>query len=979
MEDEIKKLKDNNHDLQKKSEKKTKKKKDQSKETSSRAEIAEKTKKRKREEPKDRLKKKKNKVKEQIVENQADSNRNEEEEKRCSTPTQHEHDLDELGVIEQEAVIEDLDRDMRETFDINHIEDIEDVDEDVVVGSNHTIEELEEDINKLFGVQPYNTLPDIDFNLTDDEADLDFDQVERVDKNLLEEIESTKKEDDLIQKGQEDQVLSDISNQVAIPSSYYHKLLPHQKTGLKFLWENVKNDQGCILADYMGLGKTLQAVSFVHLYLKLYKKHTVLVIVPNSVVRHWEREFHKMNEWVGSEALAIKPHVLVSTLTKDERLELLRTWSKAGGPLITNYDLFRSLALSGIAELSDILTQPEVVILDEGHKIKNMSARINKLLDPTSSGRSTFFKTIYAKPIIKGQGSTDILQRRVARRRAWLLHQKVSTLVLRRDGLLLGDTLPTKTEYIIHVRLSNVQFKLYQALLQGFQDLSNQFKSNLFWSYDVLILLCNHPDILSTYQYKRSKAIKEFQESASQEELQAMSESDAASISLLEKILSDAQKDYYKRGDIQNGGKIAIIMNMIWECKNIGDRLVIFTRSLHTLDFIQNTLDRYNNKCESSGDGHKTIQYSRFDGSTPFDKRQNFIDDFNNIESGRSRLLLVSTLAGGEGINLHSANRVVLVDVNWNPSHDSEACCRVYRYGQKKPVSIYRLVSVDTMEDNVLSRQLRKQVLSSWVIDDGNCNVVNNFLTQESNNLYQTPKYFLPPKDSLDSDPPHGHVDQVAQQDPVIKNFLVNLSKFIHHIGIHSNLLQTDAAATLSEDEKKLAENEEEYDRVYKKRVTDVDVDLVSEKDKNKKKNVVVSASQTIDLKILEEQKQVIEKQNKDNLNLLNRLEQIEEEADSVASTPRTRSNSSCSDISNNRARTSSGGSRSSNFMKMLAKESKRPGDSPTVQNKQHTPRSHHNLETEKKRLLEKNLTGRTNKTADIDLNENRYIDPDEM
>src|SRR5690606_33269765 len=99
------------------------------------------------------------------------------------------------------------------------------------------------------------------------------------------------------------------------------------------------------------------------------------------------------------------------------------------------------------------------------------------------------------------------------------------------------------------------------------------------------------------------------------------------------------------------------------------------------------------------------------DGSTDLEVRQKLIDKFNS-EDGGLNLFLISTLAGSEGINLYGANRIILLDVNWNPSHDCEACCRAYRFGQSKEVFIYRIICEGTMEEKIYKRQLKKEMIS---------------------------------------------------------------------------------------------------------------------------------------------------------------------------------------------------------------------------------------------------------------------------
>jgi transcriptional regulator ATRX len=98
--------------------------------------------------------------------------------------------------------------------------------------------------------------------------------------------------------------------------------------------------------------------------------------------------------------------------------------------------------------------------------------------------------------------------------------------------------------------------------------------------------------------------------------------------------------------------------------------------------------------------------YFRLDGSTGADRRQEYIDKFNSAKTPRARLFLISTRAGGLGVNLVSANRVLIMDASWNPSYDKQAIFRAYRLGQTKPVYVYRLLAHGTMEQKIYGRQV---------------------------------------------------------------------------------------------------------------------------------------------------------------------------------------------------------------------------------------------------------------------------------
>ena len=192
-----------------------------------------------------------------------------------------------------------------------------------------------------------------------------------------------------------------------------------------------------------------------------------------------------------------------------------------------------------------------------------------------------------------------------------------------------------------------------------------------------------------------------------------------------------AQKNDLDINAIENGGKIVLLLQIIAHCDLIGDKVVVFSQCLNTLTFIEGIIqcDDWggfkphlpNNICQQKLGGWKrNHDYVRIDGSVDAKERGDLISSFNSNDNQHTRLFLLSTKAGGLGVNLVAANRVVLFDSHWNPAVDLQAVYRCYRYGQTKPTFCYRLLGEGSMEEKIYSRAATKASLSDLVIDQKN-------------------------------------------------------------------------------------------------------------------------------------------------------------------------------------------------------------------------------------------------------------------
>ncbi|KAK2968274.1 hypothetical protein RJ640_016206, partial [Escallonia rubra] len=193
------------------------------------------------------------------------------------------------------------------------------------------------------------------------------------------------------------------------------------------------------------------------------------------------------------------------------------------------------------------------------------------------------------------------------------------------------------------------------------------------------------------------------------------------------------QGNNYK--DVGYSGKMVLLLDILSMCSAISDKALVFSQSLSTLDLIELYLSKLsrpgkNGKCWKQGK-----DWYRLDGRTEGSERQKLVERFNEPSNKRVKCTLISTRAGSLGINLHAANRVVIVDGSWNPTYDLQAIYRVWRYGQTKPVFAYRLMAHGTMEEKIYKRQVmatKLELVKSPILDECMLNGAFKQVTKES-------------------------------------------------------------------------------------------------------------------------------------------------------------------------------------------------------------------------------------------------------
>lgn len=661
-------------------------------------------------------------------------------------------------------------------------------------------------------------------------------------------------------------------------------LKPHQKEGVRFMYDNTygsveyinKNPgSGCILAHCMGLGKTLQLITLLHTVMRYpqLKTKRVLVICPKSTVMNWSDE---IQHWLG--ALKSGPRLKVfyfpDNSDVNDKLKVLSDWYSSTanrcGCMLIGYEAFRILVnyekrkrtpsniLAAKAafvkkKVDEYLLNPgaDLVICDEGHQIKNKKSAISgavsqiktkrrivltgtpiqnnlkeyycmvNFIKPSFLGSDREFANLYANPIKNGQHKdSDSRAIKIMKQRSYVLHNKLSRFVQRREAGVLKEFLPEKFEYVLFVPLTPVQEKMYEVFLQmneyttpagePISDAAKGKKFKLLADYTSLRKIWTHPKVLEkaweTAVQEKNKRDARFRLTSTPDSDDDRPDdyNDISSGAL--SVTNDWWRKHLEANDLESlypSGKLRIMFEILKQCQERGEKCLIFSAFVAVLNVVEHFMTKiHNREKESMADvyGYSTFKgpwepgkdYYRLDGKTQKNLRHRMITSFNDPSNKRTKCFLISAKAGGQGINLIGANRVIILDTSWNPSNDQQNIFRIFRLGQKKKCFVYRLLAMGTMEEKVYSRSVTKQAMSFRVVDEQQ--IDRHYSFSELAELYNLSKV----------------ADQVREvpilpADDVLASLLRNHPDCVFKYHEHDSLLENKPEQDLSEEDKREA------------------------------------------------------------------------------------------------------------------------------------------------------------------------------
>lgn len=535
-----------------------------------------------------------------------------------------------------------------------------------------------------------------------------------------------------------------------IPAPIAQWLRDYQIEGVQFLHERFVKQTGAILGDDMGLGKTIQVIAFLTAAFgkkannndaKCMRKirrfgddrwyPRILIVCPGTLMQNWEDELSKWGWWevyrFHGSSLADRKGVLGAAAKG--MLEIM----------ITTYTTYRN-------NESEINTVDwDCVIADECHQIKSKDAGITKAMNkinalcrigltgtaiqnkyeelwnllnwarPGAYGSAQEWKQKISNPLKMGQAH-DATNAQLAdsRSRAQeLVHNILPSVFLRRMKTLIAEQLPKKSDRIIFCQLTETQADAYRTFLEsdrcefirtakeqcdcgsgktrghccyvnvpGDEEPWTKF---MFPCMVTLQKLANHLALIvpmSTDNHEKQAKDLQTLETACPDTFKDL-------FQIRDNILNQSQREFC--------GKWKVLRRMLDFWNSNGDKVLIFSHSVRLLRLLKGLFDV---------DGTK-YNFSYLDGSMKYEDRSKAVADFN--ADPEQFAFLISTKAGGVGLNITSANKVVILDPNWNPAHDLQAQDRAYRIGQMRDVEVFRLVSRGTIEEIVYARQIYKQ------------------------------------------------------------------------------------------------------------------------------------------------------------------------------------------------------------------------------------------------------------------------------
>jgi SNF2 family DNA or RNA helicase len=566
---------------------------------------------------------------------------------------------------------------------------------------------------------------------------------------------------------------------VYVPPTIARFIKPHQIEGVRFMWDHLvakpkKTRKGCLLAHTMGLGKTMQVITLLYAIAEAsqsgddaisgqipdeLRDNKTLILCPAGLVDNWGDELLKWTPEsdASSPPLGLLGHLYKceSTQTTFQRKTAIRQWERSGGVLVMGYEMLRTFFKPNKKDLGDdsdsdassnvqniLVETPNIVIADEAHKFKNPKSQIHASVSnfrtksrialtgtPLANNVTDYYNMInwishnYLGPVkeFNQEFETPIREglwadnepglRKFALKRLSVLKSTVAPLVNRMSILALKDDLPQKKEFILYLDWTPVQKNAYSTFLADVvhnpeaKDMIAGGNTMRWVFVRYLGMILAHPSIYGM-KLREKPPVKgkktRYSLADSGDEENALRIPDYIQKTLLATAPDNAKGNWI----YEDSRKVVVLTHILDECRRVKDKVLVFSHHIATLDFLGAMFQR------------QKRNFYRLDGSTQINTRQGATKNFNNDDN--AEIYLISTKAGGVGLNIQGANRVVIFDFEYVPMEEQQAIGRAYRIGQDKPVFVYWLIVGGTFEESIQNRSVFKMQLQSRVVDKKN-------------------------------------------------------------------------------------------------------------------------------------------------------------------------------------------------------------------------------------------------------------------
>uniref|UniRef100_A0A8D3DGV8 Chromodomain-helicase-DNA-binding protein 1-like n=1 Tax=Scophthalmus maximus TaxID=52904 RepID=A0A8D3DGV8_SCOMX len=434
------------------------------------------------------------------------------------------------------------------------------------------------------------------------------------------------------------------------------QLRPYQLDGVQWLTQCLQGQQGCILGDEMGLGKTCQLLG---------KKGPFLVLSPLSVMENWRREL---------ECFAPTLTVLCYKGDKVRRAEIQRgAEAQDFHVLLTTYELC-------LRDASFLRRWKwKVLVVDEAHRIKNQKSLLHNTLTelsvefrvlltgtPIQNNLQELYSLLtFIQPSVFTADETDDFVKSYSNTE---LNHVLEPFLLRRVKSEVAVDLPKKTELLMYHGMSALQKKYYKAILMKDLEAFGNDQGNKNRLLNILMNLrkcVEHPY-----------------------------------------LFDGVEPEPFEMGEhlVEASGKLCLLDSMLTYLHKGGHRILLFSQMSRMLDILQDYME------------YRGYSYERLDGSVRGEERNLAVKNFSSKDIF---IFLLSTKAGGVGLNLTAADTVIFMDTDFNPQNDLQAAARCHRIGQNRPVKVIRLLTRDTVEEIMYARAVSKLHLTNTVIEEG--------------------------------------------------------------------------------------------------------------------------------------------------------------------------------------------------------------------------------------------------------------------